>query len=507
MKRRTVLKSIAFVAAAVNFRAALAQSSPEVFRWATTATITTPDPYYNYFREAVTLNGNLIWDTLIYRDPDDGKYRPLLAKSWTWIDDLTLDVVLREGVKWHDGEAFTADDVVYTINYVTDPSKKVNVQSNVNWMKGAEKTGDLSVRIRLKAPFPPAIEYLAGQVPIMPKDFYGDTARAAANGRLVGTGPYKIAKFTPASAYELDVFDGYYSDSPKGRGRIKKIVCRIIPDFATQMAELLSGGLDWVWYVPFDQMARLKASPRLTAQSADAMRFTYLHFNTQKMNVANPLSDKRVRDAITYAIDRQAIIDNIVGGGSTLKRSGCYETQFGCTTDVRQFAYDPDRAKKLLAEAGFSKGLTLELGAYRSKDQAEAIASFLEPVGIKVNINFQEYNAIHARFIENKAIHMFLADWGSYSINDVSVILNNFYQLSPEDVSKDKELSGWVAEAAQTVDQDRRKILYDKAFKRIADETYWLPLWSNPVNYAYDKHFVFTPYADENPRFFLAKWS
>lgn len=483
----------------------MAQKSADTLRWASVQSIPAVDPYFNQHREAMIINGQLVWDTLIYRDPDSGEYKPLLAKSWKWLDDVTLDVALRDDVKFHDGIGLTADDVVYTMNYISDPKNKVSVQSNVNWIKSAEKTGSHTFKLHLKAPFPPAFEYISSLLAILPKDFFGPGGVAGGNGRLVGTGPYRLTNFVPGSTIEVERFDGYFAGSPKGRPTIKKIRYRVIPDKATEMADLLSGGLDWMWYVPADQAKRLAEVKKVVVQPAETMRISFLSFNTREMTTPNPMLKPKVREAIAHAIDRDKITKFVVGGGSSTPKAACYRTQFGCRQDVAQYKYDPALAKKLLAEAGYPNGLTVELAAFRSREWTEAVASYLNAVGIKTNITFLQYAAAYEKVTSN-SVHLYIGDWGSYSINDVSAILNNFFTLSANDMAQDKELAGWLQAASATVDLKVRKANYDKAVAKIAEQNYWLPLWVHPVVYANTADLEFRAFADENPRFFLARW-
>lgn len=484
---------------------ALAQKSADTLRWASTASITTVDPYTNAHREALIVNSQLVWDTLIYRDPDSGQYKPLLAKSWQWVNDQTLDVQLRDDVKFHDGVPFTADDAVYTLNWIADPANKVSIQSNVNWIKSAEKTGPYSFRLNLKAPFPPAFEYLSSMIAMLPKDFYGAGGAAGANGRLVGTGPYRLVKFVPGTSIEVERFDGYFAGSPKGKPAIKRIIYRSVPDTSTQMGDLLSGGLDWMWYVPTDQAKRLSSVKNLTVQSSESMRFSFLSLNTREMATPNPLLKKQVREAIAHAIDREKLAKYVIGAGSSVPLAACYKTQFGCRQDLPQFKYDPALSKKLLAEAGYPNGLTLELTAWRSRDWTDAVTGYLNAVGIKTNVTFQQYAAAYEKVTNNTA-HIYLGDWGSYSINDTSAVFNNFFTLAPNDMQQDKELTGWVKAAAATVDPEVRTANFDKALAKISSEVYFVPLWVHPVVYATTADLAFKPYADENPRLYLAHW-
>ncbi len=508
MRFITPAVAIAATAAAFSFVApfASAQQAQNKLRWASTPSITAPDPYYNFHREAMLLNGQLVWDTLIYRDGETGEFLPLLATEWEWVDDVTLEFRLRGGVQFHDGRTLSAADVVYTYNYISDPENQINVQSNVNWIESAEAIDDMTVRLHLKAPFPPALEYVATLHAILPEGFFGDN-RAADPDNLIGTGPYRFVEFVPGSSMRVTRFENYFEGSPKGQPRLDEIEFRSIPDSSTQLAELMSGGLDWIWYVPADQAEPLAGRPGLSVKPAETMRITFLSMNTRDMDGGNPLQDKRVRQAIAHAIDRETIVRQIVGAGSTVVEAPCFRTQFGCTADVTQHPYDPDRARELLEEAGFDGSITLELVGNTSRDRAwiESVAGYLSQVGIQTNVQLLQWAALSERVAGNGA-HLALADWGSYGINDVSALLNNFFTLTSDDMARDETVSEALLAATRTVNQDERLAYYDTAVGRIAEEVYWHPMWTNPVTYAHDSDLEFTAFPDENPRFYLVQW-
>src|SRR3954454_1403436 len=129
------------------------------------------DPFFNNVRIGVII-GQHVWDTLVYRDPNTGEYKGQLATGWRQVDDKTLEFELRRGVKFHNGQDFTADDVVYTLNFVAKPENKVITQANVSWIDHAEKLDPYKVRVVTKQVFPAAIEYLAGPVVIHPHEYY-----------------------------------------------------------------------------------------------------------------------------------------------------------------------------------------------------------------------------------------------------------------------------------------------------------------------------------------------
>ena len=200
---------------------------------------------------------------------------------------------------------------------------------------------------------------------------------------------------------------------------------------------------------------------RLTGGS-ETMRISYLGLNTREMSVPNPLLKQKVREAIAHAVDREKIAKNVVGASATVPQAACYKSQFGCKQDVKQFKYDPALAKKLLAEAGYPNGMTLELAAYRSRDWADVVAGYLNAVGVKTNITFLQYAGAYEKVTSN-SVHIFLGDWGSYSINDASALLNNFFTLAANDMNQDKELAELLTAASATMNPASRKVNYDKA--------------------------------------------
>jgi peptide/nickel transport system substrate-binding protein len=143
--------------------------------------------------------------------------------------------------------------------------------------------------------------------------------------------------------------------------------------------------------------------------------------------------------------------------------------------------------------------------AFRSREWTEALAAYLNAIGIKTNIAVLPFPAAHDRVLNN-TIHLYLAEWGSYSINDASAILNNFFTLAPNDMVRDTQLADLIKTAGSTADSKVRVANYDKALARIADQLYWQPLWGHPVVYAHSNELEFKPFADENPRFFLTRW-
>jgi peptide/nickel transport system substrate-binding protein len=463
------------------------------------------DAYFNNVRLGVII-AHHIWDQLIYRDPKSNEYKPLLATSWKWIDPKTLELELRKGVRFHNGEAFDADDVVYTLNFVSNPANKAITQQNVNWIDKAEKLDAHKVRILLRKPFPAALEYLAGPIPIYPNEYYAKAGPKGMSDKPVGTGPYRVTDHQPGRLVRFERNKDYFKDSPRPQPAIEKIELRLIPDQNTQAAELMAKGLDWIFNVPPDQAKQLGAVRDLNVVAGETMRVVWLTMASRD-GAPNPvLKDVRVRKAISHAINREAMLKTVVGESARVIHTLCFPQQFGCTDEgAPRYPYDPARAKALLAEAGFPNGLDIDLYAYRERQQTEAMIGYLRAVGIRANLRFMQYAAMRDALREGKAgfAHQ---TWGSFSVNDVSAMTPVFFKFHADDVTRDEKVRDLLDAGDTSVNPNVRRSAYKHALTRIAEQAYVAPLYSLPVYYAHTKELDFRPYADEIPRFWEARW-
>jgi peptide/nickel transport system substrate-binding protein len=464
------------------------------------------DPYFNNVRIGVIISQQ-VWDTLVYRDPNTGEYKGQLARDWKQIDDKTIEFELRQGIKFHNGEEFDADDVVYTLNFVSKPENKAVTQTNVNWIDRAEKIDKYKVRLVTKKVFPAAIEYLAGPVVIHPNEYYEKVGPKGQNEKPVGSGPYRVTQHVLGKSVTLERNPDYFKDSPKGQVKgVHKVEIRFIPDRQTQVAELLSGGLDLLMHVAKDQADQIKSIPQLQVISGETMRIVFLHMNAQESSPYPPLKDLRVRRALNHAIDRQAMVKNIVGEGARVLHTICFPSQFGCTDEgAMRYEYNPAKAKQLLAEAGYPNGFEVPFHAYRERNQSEAMAGYLNAVGVKTNFTFLQYAAMRDQLRQNKAglLHQ---TWGSFSVNDVSASTPYYFGFVDDDISRDAEVKALLDQGGNSVDPNVRKEAYKKALQLIAERAYTVPLYSLPVYYAATADLVFKAYPDEMPRFWEMTW-
>ncbi|ADZ90080.1 ABC transporter substrate-binding protein [Marinomonas mediterranea] len=503
--RKTLLHSVISCAMAVS-ASAWADKSSDTLIYASDSEPENVSPYHNNLREGVILS-HMAWDTLIFRDPQTSEYLPLLATSWEWQDSTNLVFKLRQGVTFHNGDSFSADDVVFTFNYVVSPESKIVTRKNVDWIDHAEKLDDYTVRLVLKKPFPAALEYLSGPTPIYPSEYFQKVGIEGYSKAPIGTGPYKITKVLSGEGVNLERYDDYFEASPIPKPAISKLQFRVIPDPDARLAQLMTGDIDWIWRVPSDQADQMKMMPGLDIKSAETMRIGYLRMETTSETLKDsPFNNQLVREAVNYAIDRDAFSQDLVRGGSRSVYTPCFPSQFGCDVSAaKKYEYNVEKAKALLAEAGYPDGFETEFYAYRERDLAEAMMGYLSEVGIKANLHFMKYAALRTDQRAGK-VPLSFQTWGSYSVNDASAITSVFFKGGVDDSAKDETVIKLLDTADSSVDPDTRKKAYSAAIKRISEEAFWAPMFSYSSNYAFSDTLNFTPYPDELPRFYESSW-
>jgi peptide/nickel transport system substrate-binding protein len=296
-----------------------------------------------------------------------------------------------------------------------------------------------------------------------------------------------------------------YFGGGKGKPSIGKLRFRTIIDPDTQLVQLLGGELDWIWDLRLERADELRTMKQVQVASAPIQRFTFMNMDASGKFAKNPFQDIRVRKAVNHAVNRESIAKNLVGGGSEGLHAACHPTQFGCSTDVQKYEFDPDKSRKLLAEAGYPDGFTTDMYAYREKELAEAIINDLRNVGIRANLRFMQYSALRPMLRSGEAGFAYLS-WGSFGLADASASTSYFFGGTPDDLSRDAEVQNLLKTADTSVDPEVRKESYKKALKLIAERAYWAPLFTLVRYYAFSKDLDSRAYFDDLPRFYAAKW-
>lgn len=466
------------------------------------------DYLYTTSQEHVILS-DLTDDRLFDVDTQTNEISPMLATSYQYVDDTTIDVTLREGVHFHSGAPFSADDVVYTYNWVLSPDSGTRASGTVSrWLKSVEKLGPYQVRFHLKDVYPLALRDMARRIPIRRNGVYqvdGKADRGAQALHPDGLGPYRVESFEPGQRAVLVRFDDYYAGSPKGRAAIGRIVARTIPDWGTQQAELMSGGVDWAYDMPLDVAQSMAATGRAVHEAGPSLRVSFVVLDAAGVSGPSPLTDVKVRRALNYAVNRKAIAEFLVGGVALPLFTACHPTQFGCSQDVPHYAYDLNKAKALLDEAGYKKADSLELWAYRDRAVAEAVAADLSAAGVNVKLRYGQLASLDRARADGK-IRAYIGSWANGGTADTAMIARVHFGDTDRNLSRNSQVAQLVTDAERTNDKTRRADLYHQALQIIADQAYWIPLYTYSVNYLMSPALDFPIPPDGLPRLYEAHW-
>ncbi len=491
--------------------AAVAGPEDDTLRVAFAEEILSLDYNYTTKREYILL-ADLIDEGLFGYDPVTNEYVPSVATGFTYVDPLTLDVDLRDGVTFHDGTALSPEDVAYTYNWVIADESESQAKGTIErWLESAEVVDEDTVRFNLSTEYPLVIRDLARRVQIRPAGTYhnenGEVDQDAMATEHNGLGPYRVVSFDPGEEVVLERFEGYFEESPKNPIEIGNIVIRNLPDMGTQQAELMSGGIDWMFKVSRDVAESLGGMPSIDHVTSTDLRIGFLVLDAfGHTDPDGPLTKVEVRRAMNHAVNRPEIAEYLMGGGSQPIHTACHPAQFGCFQDVMRYEYDPEKARELLAEAGYPDGFELELWSYRNKPIAEAIVADLENVGIDVSLRHVKLASLNeAR--ANRDIQAYFGTWGSGGTPDTAAIARvHFNDTSDRNMSNDPKVVEDVLAAEVTGDQEKRRQLYEDALSRIAEQAYWVPLVTFAQNFLVASDVEFPTYPDGLPRIYRASW-
>ncbi len=468
----------------------------------------TMDQYKNTQRSILNL-GYLIWDPLVERDPDDCSIKPHLVTSWTMIDPTTWEFKLRPDVKFHNGNPLTAECVRFTIeDRILNPEQKSPHAGNYKWIKSVQVVDNLTFRIVTEKPYPLILERLNVLFvydPIYTKE-KGDRY---VSEYPMGTGPYKFVKWDKGSKVVLTANKEYWK---KGVPKIKDLTIRTIPEMSTRIAELISGGIDSAEYIVPDQVPLLEKQPNLKIIDTPTLRTNFWQFDGSGRAGKTPVTDVRVRQAVWYAIDREAIINTVLKGHAKITNTAVNPFQFGYDSSLKGYEYNPEKAKSLLKEAGYPDGFEIDLWEGESEQDAynQAAMGYLAKVGIKVNLKDYRANLGQLITLRNSGKITGIGNyaWGNYNIFDADAILAAwFLSADPKCYNPDPELENWLTEARLSVDQELRKELYRKAQQRINEQVYWIPICAFHNIHGANKNLNYKIGIDDVPRFQYAEWA
>ncbi len=412
----------------------------------------------------------------------------MLAERWdASADATTFTFYLRQGVKFHDGTPFNADAVKYNFDRVTNPDNKLKRYGLYSIIAKTEVIDDYTVKFTTSQPFGAMLAtfaHPAGGI-VSPAAAKQGADVFAFGKQPVGTGPYKFVEWVPGDHLTVEKFDGYWN--PEQGAQVDRFVIKPVPEAGTRISMLQAGDAHFINQVPYPQVELVKGSTDISLVENEAIYTYWVAMNTQK----EPFTDKRVRQALNYAIDKQAIIDSVLAGYGKLIDSPLAPRVWGYKS-VKTYPYDPEKAKSLLAEAGVSN-FTTTLWAADSTDAkqvAVAIQGQLMDVGVTAEITNMEAATLSAErfkpFEQNKSMLNYAgwspstgdADWGLRPLLSKESWPPASFNLAFWD---NPDFDAQIKAGLMTADADTRMAAYAKAQEIVMEEAPWIFLWMTTV--------------------------
>jgi len=486
--------------------AASAQTKDDTIVYALQSDMQNWDPPNSVLRESIIL-GYHVFDHLAARDLKTGKVGPSLATSWKAVDDTTWEVKLRQGVKFHDGTPFSAADVKASFDRVLDEKNKLTARGNHAKIKSVEVMDPQTVRFKTDGPYPLFVERMTALV-IQSEKVIKDKGHEWMQENPVGTGPYKLVKWSKKQEHLLQRNDDYWGPKPA----FKYVRVRIIPEQATQIAELISGGVDIIKAVPPDQMDVINKSGQARTATSPILRTAMLQLDQAARSGPNPFTNRKVRQAANMAADMDAVIKHVLNGLGDRTATAINPMAFGFDPSVKPYKQDHAAAKKLLAEAGFPNGIDVRFRTGPPivepavQQTSEAIAADLVKVGIRVQQNFiGEIGPYVNQVKDGKAGPMFEWSWGYYSVFDADAILYDVFHCGEAySYYCNKEADALIDAGRSTLDAKRRTEIYAKLQRMLHDDAAYVFKWGLRGVWGIGNRVSYEAPRDEIDRMFLA---
>lgn len=442
-----------------------------------------------------------IFDTLVRAD-NNLQIQPSLATEWKVIDDTTWEFKLRKGVKFHDGSDFTAQDVKFSIERIPNVTGPNPTTVYVRRVAGIEIVDPYTIRFKTKGPAPTLLNDFVRLFVVSHKaaaDF--SSKETSANGfnsgkAAIGTGPYKFVSWAPTQDLVLQKFDGYWG----GVQPWDKVIRKEIPNDAARVAQLKAGQVDLISKMPATDLASIEQASDLKIVKSASVFIPYLEFdfrantpqvwdNVGKKVEKNPFLDPRVREAFDLALDRKTIIDYALEGMGEIATQLVTPNIFGYNGKIPEQAFDVDKARRLMAEAGYPKGFKVILAYANDRMPTElgpTVAQLLSAIDVKVDV--QGFPATVFNPAKTRGEYsLYMASWatltGESNYTLSSLVHTNDAQKSLGAFNvrgySNAKMDALIEAAAAEMDEGKRKALLEEANMLVATDRPDLPLVVN----------------------------
>jgi peptide/nickel transport system substrate-binding protein len=478
---------------------------------------TSIDPLYHNLNPNLAIARHL-FNQLAEQDPKQ-RLKPGLALSWKPLDDTNWELKLRPGVKFHDGSPFTPEDVIFSVDRADKvPNSPSALSIYTKSIKEIVVVDPLTIRIKTNGPYPLLMEDLSNIAIQSKKAAAGKTTDDFNKGiAAIGTGPFKFVEWVPGNRLVLERNDDYWGQKPHW----KTVTIRPITSAASRLAALLAGDVDFIEDVPTTDVKSLKDNPKVALAQTVSNRVIYLHIDTerdQSPGVAdksgnplpkNPLKDLRVRKALSKAINRQAIVDRIMEGIAIPAGQLLPDGFFGVSPNLKVEAYDPEGAKKLLAEAGYPQGFQLTLAGPNNRyindgKICEAIAQMLSRIGVDTKVETMPQNIFFTR-ASKLEFSLMLVGWGSGTgeasspLKSLLATANKEKGMGPSNRGhySNAKLDATLDQALATIDSEHREKLLQEATEIGINDLGIIPLHYEVSTWGMRKDLKFVPNSNQ----------
>ncbi len=434
-----------FGAAAALLTVLSAEARAQELRIGIGAEATTMDPHFYNLTPNIEVNEH-IFDYLVHTDAKS-QVKPGLALSWSLVNETTWEFKLRPGVVFHDGTPLKADDVAFTFDRAPKvPNTPASYSQFLRRITAVTAVDDATVRVTTDGPNPMVVRQVSNVAIVSRKHGTGATTNDYNFGKAaIGTGPYKLAEWVPADRLVLVRNDNYWGEKPKW----SRVTMKPISNATARSAAVLAGDVDLINFVPSVDIEKLKKTPNLSVVTEVGSRLFYMMpdvgraqspFVTDKAGTPlpkNPLQDVRVRRALSKAIDRTALVERVMDGAGAIAGQFLPDGSYGVTPKLKPEAYDPEGAKKLLAEAGYPDGFGLTVHGTNDRYLNDArvvqtVGQMLSRIGITTKVEALPKANYFTR-ASNRDFSFFLIGTGTNDGETTSLVL---YILASYDEKK-----------------------------------------------------------------------
>jgi peptide/nickel transport system substrate-binding protein len=429
-----------------------------------------------------------------------GLIAPSVAESWNAEKDATVwTFKIRSGIKFHNGDPLTVDDVVWTYRTILDDPKSP-VRSYLKAVVAVEKVDDRTVRITTKSPFS-TFGRQVSLVSIMPQKAYTEIGSEQFSVAPIGSGPFKVKKWVKDDFLELEAFSDYWEGAPS----VKTVIFRPMPSEAARAAALAAGEIDIVPVLPPPLVDSMSKMDGINVTKVPSNRVIFIAYNTN----TPPLGNIKLRQAILHGIDRETITSKLLRGLGIPIGQLAPPVTFGHDPSLGVPKYDPDMARKLVKESGYDgKPILFQYPNNRwafADQTSQAIVGYLDEIGIKLKLQSMEMAALFPLWIANEIPSMYLFSMGLSTL-DADLLLNLEYESKTmHSYWSSEEVDRLAMQQRAQPDQELRKKIFSKIWRIDRENAVFAPLYNEIHAYGVRDCVDWTPRPDERLRFKKAK--